>query len=53
VAGGAAGSALAGQLLDRLGAAPTMLLAAVAPIAAAVATWLFGVAVRAESEPPP
>jgi hypothetical protein len=30
-----------------------MLLAAVAPIAAAGATWLVGVAGRAESEPPP
>jgi predicted MFS family arabinose efflux permease len=57
VAGGAAGSAVAGQLLDRLGAAPTMLLAAVPPIAAGVATSLcrraVGAESEAESEPPP
>jgi hypothetical protein len=52
VAGGAAGSALAGPLLDRFGAAPAMLLAAIAPIAAGVATRLCGAAVSAESEPP-
>jgi hypothetical protein len=52
VAGGAVGSALAGPLLDRLGAAAAMLLAAIAPIAAGVATRLCGVAVETESEPP-
>jgi predicted MFS family arabinose efflux permease len=53
VAGGAAGSAVAGPLLDRLGAAPTMLLAALPPIAAGVATSLCRSAVGAESEPRP
>jgi hypothetical protein len=53
VAGGAAGSAVAGPLLDRFGAAPTMLLAALPPIAAGVATSLCRSAVGAESEPRP
>jgi len=53
VAGGAAGSAVAGPLLDRLGAAPTMLLAALPPIAVGVATSLCRSAVGAESEPRP
>jgi hypothetical protein len=52
VAGGAAGSALAGPLLDWLGAAPAMLLAAIAPIAAGVATRLCEGLVSAEPEPP-